>query len=108
MRIRLEGTSEDLQEAYSRLQYIFSDINWAKQKDYDKPNTDNTKYRYLRCYYYDRNSLLDQLFAAQATIRDLEILVGMLELEILDLKSKPRPLPTDVVLGSTKIPREFE
>ena len=97
--IRIEGTSEQVEECLRRLRHVlfFSRTSW---RDSDHPLV---KFAYLRAYFYEPDTLLNQLEAAHRDIRHLTEALGEAELEIQRLREKlqqlPKPQPTDAVLG---------
>lgn len=101
--IRIEGQEQEIEEVLRRFKHIFDLVNSSSGKTYDSRRDAGKKLCYCRAYLYSKNSLLDQLEAAQTHIRDLETQNGELLLEIVRLKEQLgitlKPRPDDVVLG---------
>jgi hypothetical protein len=99
--IRVEGTAEQLQEAYRRLRHV---IEVSTPKEYNSQKNPNVKLNYYRGYFYEKDTLLDQLEAAMSDLRRLEEQLRHLEQENAELKRQlglvPQPRPYDVVLGT--------
>ena len=99
--IRLEGTPEQLDEAFRRLTTVFH-LNGGKR--YESRQNPELYYTYLRAYVYEPNILLNRLEAVEAETQRLTEIIGELEAENQRLKEQlglvPTPRPGDVVLGS--------
>jgi hypothetical protein len=99
--IRIEGSIDQLKETYRRLRHV---IELSGGKEYPSKENPNTKLVYYRGYFYEKDTLLDQLEAAIADLRLLEQEIAELKQEKAELKRQlgliPQPRPYDVVLGT--------
>lgn len=105
--IRIEGTVDQIGECLRRLSHVLFFSRPASWRDTDNPLV---KLAYLRGYFYDPDTLLNQLEAAHRDIQHLTEALGEAELELQRLKEKlqqlPKPQPYDAVLGSRNVVRE--
>ena len=98
--IRLQGTTDQLQETRRRSSHV---IHLSNLNEYPSRMDPNIKLAYYRGYFYEKDTLLDQLEAAMADLRELELQKRQLEQENAELKRQlglvPQPRPYDAVLG---------
>lgn len=100
---RLEGTIRQIEEMLRRLRHVadFEEPSNRQWRDSDHPEV---KFCYLRCYFYEPDTLLDQLEAAMKDIKQLEEEIECLKQENSRLKEaldqQPKPKQYDVVLGN--------
>lgn len=98
--LRIECTPEEIEEIYSRLGHLFHTNNLSKP--YESKNVFLKQY-YLRIYTYERDTLLDQLLAAQKDIEHLTLENDRLLQTIRELRRRlneePQSQPWDAVLG---------
>lgn len=99
--IRIEGTAEQIEETERRLNHVI----WLSDgKQYPSKQCPGLTLVYYRGYFYEKDTLLDQLAAALADLQALEERVGELLQENEALKHEldllPKPKPYDAVLGT--------
>ena len=107
--LRIECTLAEIDEIERRLRHVFHTNDRSKEyKTQFKTSSDPTPlfYFYHRIYMYEKDTLLDQLLAAQKYANDLVIEREELLAQIAQLKQQlgelPQPKPYDAVLGGKR------
>lgn len=99
--IRLEGTPEQLDEAFRRLRKVF---HFNEGRRYQSRQDPQVQLAYCRAYTYEPATLFNRVETLEAQLQELAEKLGEVELENERLKAQlklvPTPKPTDVVLGS--------
>ena len=105
--IRLEGTAEQIEEMQRRMDRV---IFLSDSKEYPSKHVPGIVLAYYRGYFYEKETILDQLEAAIQDIQALEQRLGELLLENEALKEQlnliPKPKPYDAVLGGKQHARD--
>lgn len=102
--LRIECTPEEIDEIERRLRHVFhtNDLSKPYPNRYQTSKEQLKRY-FLRIYMYEKDTLLDQLLAAQSYANDLVVEREELLAQITQLKQQlgelPQPKPYDAVLG---------